>query len=186
MALAQEKIYTIDDIYALPDGQRAELIDGQIYMMAPPNRIHQQLSHFLEWEIENYIQSKKGDCEVYAAPFAVFLNKDDHNYIEPDISVICDKNKLDDRGCNGSPDWVIEITSPSDPQRDYGIKLFKYRTAGVREYWIINPQKNTVTVFDFEQEKFSNQYSFDDEIPVCIYPDLVIRITDLLSKTNRR
>ena len=82
---------------------------------------------------------KKGECEVYAAPFAVFLNKDDHNYIEPDISVICDKNKLDDRGCNGSPDWVIEITSPSDPQRDYGIKLFKYRTAGVREYWIINP-----------------------------------------------
>ena len=123
MALAQEKIYTIDDIYALPDGQRAELIDGQIYMMTPPNRIHQQLSHFLEWEIENYIQRKKGECEVYAAPFAVFLNKDDHNYIEPDISVICDKNKLDDRGCNGSPDWVIEITSPSDPQRDYGILI---------------------------------------------------------------
>ena len=66
MALAQEKIYTIDDIYALPDGQRAELIDGQIYMMTPPNRIHQQLSHFLEWEIENYIQRKKGECEVYA------------------------------------------------------------------------------------------------------------------------
>ena len=91
---------------------------------------------------------KKGECEVYAAPFAVFLNKDDHNYIEPDISVICDKNKLDDRGCNGSPDWVIEITSPSDPQRDYGIKLFKYHTADLS--------------------------------------NLVIRITDLLSKTNRR
>lgn len=184
MALTQEKIYTINDIYSLPDGQRAELIDGQMYMMAPPNRNHQRISHLLEWEIENYIQKKKGECEVYSAPFAVFLNKDDRNYVEPDISVICDKNKLDDRGCNGAPDWVIEITSPSDPQKDYGIKLFKYRTAGVREYWIINPQKNTITVFDFEQEKFSNQYSFDDEIPVCIYPDLIIRITDLLSSIS--
>ena len=118
MAFAQAKLYTIDDIYALPDGQRAELIDGQMYMMAPPNTAHQRISHLLEWKIENYIRDKNGECEVFSAPFAVFLSKDNHNYLEPDISVICDKDKLNEKGCNGAPDWIIEITSPSDPQRD--------------------------------------------------------------------
>lgn len=84
-----------------------------------------------------------GQGEVFPAPFAVFLNADDRNYVEPDISVVCDKNRIDDRGCNGAPNWVIEITSPSKSQMDYGIKLFKYRMAGVREYWIVNPQKKT-------------------------------------------
>lgn len=181
MALAHEKIYTINDIYALPEGQRAELIDGQMYMMAPPSTIHQRISGALHTAINQHIKSQKGSCEVFAAPFAVFLNKDDKNYVEPDISVICDKDKIDDRGCNGAPDWIIEITSPSNPQHDYGIKLFKYRTAGVREYWIVNPQKETVTVFDFEEEKKSNQYNFEEDIPVCIYEDLSIHIEKLLS-----
>lgn len=181
MALSQKKTYTIKDIYALPEGQRAELIDGQMYMMAPPNRIHQRLSHLLDWTIENYIRDKIGDCEVYPAPFSVFLNEDDQNYVDPDISVICDKNKLIEKGCSGAPDWIIEITSPSNPQNDYGIKLFKYRTAGVREYWIVNPQKKTVTVYDFETEKKSNQYNFEDDVPVCIYEDLSINIANLLS-----
>lgn len=121
-------------------------------------------------------------CEVFAAPFAVFLNKDIHNYLEPDISVICDKNKLNEKGCNGAPDWVIEITSPSDPQRDYGIKLFKYHTAGIWEYWIVNPQKNTVTIFDFEKEIRSNQYSWNNDIPVCIYEDFILNIDKQLHR----
>ena len=181
MALPLEKNYTIEDIYTLPDGQRAELIDGQMYMMAPPVRIHQKLVSQFTKIIGSYIDSKHGDCEVYPAPFAVFLNEDDRNYVEPDISVICDKNKLNEKGCNGAPDWIIEITSPSNPEHDYGIKLFKYRTAGVREYWIVNPQKQTVTVFDFETDEKSNQYSFDDTVPVCIYEDLSIRVDELLS-----
>ena len=181
MPLPQEKIYTIEDIYALPDGQRAELIDGQIYDMAPPNTIHQTLVSGFTVTIANYIQSKGGGCKVFPAPFAVFLNNDKRNYVEPDISVICDKSKLDDRGCNGAPDWVIEITSPSNPHIDYGIKLFKYRTAGVKEYWIVNPKKKTVTVFDFEGYEKSNQYSFEDDISVCIYDDLIINIAKLLS-----
>lgn len=180
MALHQEKTYTIDDIYALPDGQRAELIDGRFYDMAPPNRIHQKLISRLSQTITNYIDAKHGGCELYPAPFAVFLNKDDRNYVEPDISVICDKHKLDDRGCNGAPDWIIEIVSPSTEPMDYGIKLFKYRSAGVREYWIINPRTRTVNVFDFEHDQKSAQYSFEDEIPVCIYADLALRISDLL------
>lgn len=182
MALPQEKIYTIEDIYALPEGQRAELIDGQIYMMAPPNTTHQKISWKLHQTIGNYIDSKNGTCDVYAAPYAVFLNKDDVNYVEPDLSIICDKSKINEKGCFGAPDWVIEITSPSDPQRDYGVKLFKYRTAGVREYWIVNPQKKTITVFDFEHEKRSNQYNWEDDIPVCIYEDFIININNLLAE----
>ena len=95
MALPQEKLYTIDDIYALPYGKRAELIDGQIYDMAPPNTNHQRISYAIARKISDYIDKKKGNCEVFLAPFAVFLNKDDSNYVEPDVSVICDKSKLD-------------------------------------------------------------------------------------------
>ena len=101
--------------------------------------------------------------------------------MEPDISVICDQSRLDDRGCNGAPDWIIEIISPSTQQMDYGIKLFKYRTAGVREYWIINPITRTVNVYDFQYEKNTCQYSFNDDISVCIFPELTIQPASLLS-----
>lgn len=180
MALVQQKNYTIDDIYALPEGQRAELIDGRLYMMAPPVRIHQKLISQFTKIIGNYIDARKGTCEVYPAPFAVFLNEDDLNYVEPDISVICDKSKLNDKGCNGAPDWIIEIVSPSTSHIDYGIKLFKYRSAGVREYWIVNPYKKTVMVYDLEKNEQSNQYDFDDIIYSCIYKDLKINIASLL------
>ena len=129
----KQTVYTISDIYALPDGERAELIDGQIYNMAPPGRLHQKISWKLHQAIANYIDSRNGLCEVYAAPFAVFLNDDDINYVEPDLSVIGDLSKLDDKGCHGAPDWVIEIVSSDSRSRDYITKLFKYRTAGVRE-----------------------------------------------------
>lgn len=118
---------------------------------------------------------------MFLAPFAVFLNQDDRNYVEPDISVICDQSKLDYQGCNGAPDWIIEIISPSTQQMDYGIKLFKYRTAGVREYWIINPITRTVNVYDFQYEKNTCQYSFNDDIFVCIFPELTIQPASLLS-----
>lgn len=180
MALVNTNSYTIEDIYALPEGQRAELIDGQIYSMAPPKRIHQKLVSELTQVIGSYIKSKKGGCEVYPAPFAVFLNKDDRNYVEPDISVICDKDKLDDRGCNGAPDWIIEIVSPSTERMDYGIKLFKYRSAGVQEYWIINPLNRTVNVFDFNCNEKTGQQTFDNAVCSCIYNDLKIKIADLL------
>ena len=94
-AIKEEKVYTMEDIYSLPDGERAELIDGKIYYMAPPSRKHQSISMFLSRVIGNYIESNNGTCEVYAAPFAVFLSEDDVDYIEPDISVICDLSKLD-------------------------------------------------------------------------------------------
>lgn len=172
----KEDIHTIEDIYALPEGQRAELIDGQIYYMVPPNRRHQRISWKLHQAIANYIDSKGGECEVYAAPFAVFLNEDDHNYVEPDISVICDKNKLTDNGCNGAPDWIIEIVSPSSRQMDYYKKLFKYRTAGVREYWVVDSERQFVTVYNYEKDSME-EYTFGEDIPVGIYEGFSIRIS---------
>ena len=101
--------------------------------------------------------------------------------MEPDISVICDKDKLDEKGCNGAPDWIIEIVSQSTQRIDYGIKLFKYHSSGVREYWIVNPMKQTVQTYSFEGEEDSAQYSFSDEIPVYIYDGLTIQISKLLN-----
>ncbi len=181
MSLPREINRTIKDIYSLPEGQRAELIDGDMYMMAMPNRIHQELVMELSITISNYIKSKNHSCEVYPAPFAVFLNADDKNYVEPDISVICDHDKLNDKGCVGAPDWIIEIVSPSSQRMDYLTKLFKYRTAGVREYWIVNPIKETVQLYSFEGEEDSTQSSFSDSITSAIFKDFSICIEDLLS-----
>ena len=175
---ALKKLYTIDDIYALPEGERAELIDGQIYNMAPPGRLHQKLAFSLSRIIADYIDSKDGSCEVYPAPFAVFLNKDDMNYVEPDISVVCDPDKLDDRGYNGAPDWIIEIVSSGSRRMDYSIKLFKYRSAGVREYWIVDPDKNRITVHNLTDENI-DEYSFDDTVTSGIYEDLSISFGSL-------
>jgi Uma2 family endonuclease len=173
MPLPKTNIYTIKDIYTLPEGERAELIDGQIYYMAAPSRKHQKILHFLDKTIGNYIDFKGGSCEVYPAPFAVFLSNDDKNYVEPDISVICDTDKLDDQGCKGAPDWIIEIVSQSSLKMDYMIKLFKYRTAGVREYWIVDPSDNTIIVYDFENDNMS-KHTFTDKVKVGIYNDFEI------------
>lgn len=174
-ALRKEEIYTIDNIYALPEGERAELIDGKIYYMAPPSTKHQTLVMDLSYQIKDYIKHNNGDCEVFPAPFAVFLNENDRNYVEPDISVICNKNKITDKGCNGAPDWVVEIVSPSSKPMDYFTKLFKYRTSGVREYWIVDPIKQRVTVYFFEKESVE-EYSFGSDIPVGIYEGFSIRV----------
>ena len=165
--------YTIEDIYNLPDGQRAELIDGQIYYMAPPSRRHQDIAGTLYRKIADYIDAKGGSCKTYISPFAVFLNEDDKTYVEPDISVICDSDKLTDQGCKGAPDWIIEIVSPGSRRMDYFTKLFKYRTAGVREYWLVDPIKNFVIVYNFDRSD-SEQYTFADTIKACIYDDLYI------------
>ena len=178
MPQSQERIYTVEDIYALPNGTRAELIDGQIYYMAPPSRKHQKILLSLSRVISDYIDKNNGACEVDLAPFSVFLNENDKNYVEPDISIICDQNKLNDKGCVGAPDWIIEIVSPSSKRMDYMIKLFKYRTAGVREYWIVDPDKDRITLYNFEKDDIA-EFSFADDIPVSIYPDFSINLSKL-------
>ena len=167
MPLLEEKVYTIDDIYALPEGERAELIDGHIYYMAPPNRTHQKISMELSARILEYIRSHKGKCEVYAAPFAVYLDDTTGTYVEPDISVICDPDKLDD-----------QIVSPASKRTDYYTKLFKYRTAGVREYWIIDAAKNQIFVYNFEKGD-TEQYTLQDSVKAGIYENLVIDFSKL-------
>ncbi len=180
MPQLKEKNYTIKDIYALPDGQRAELIDGVIYDMTPPNRMHQELVSQFTKTIGQYIDKNNGLCKVYPAPFAVFLNNDDKNYVEPDISVICDKNKLDDRGCNGAPDFIIEVVSPSSRKMDYSNKMTLYSNSGVREYWIVDPEKERTTVYRYEEDAAPTIVPFTQSITVCIYKDLSITIADLL------
>lgn len=175
MPLPKTKVWTIRDIYNLPENTRAELIDGQIYYMAPPSTKHQRIAGKLFNTISNYIQSNNGTCETFIAPFAVFLNEDDNNYVEPDISVICDPNKITDRGCNGAPDWIIEIVSSGSRRMDYFTKLFKYRTAGVHEYWIVDPEKERVTVYNFERET-TDEYSFNVPVPVGIYEGFSITV----------
>ena len=174
----QKSDHTIDDIYALPDGQRAELIDGQMYMMAPPGRKHQRIIVELSTIINSYIKGKGGSCEVDIAPFAVFLNADGKNYVEPDISIICDAGKLTDKGCNGAPDWIVEIVSPGSRRMDYYTKLFKYRTAGVREYWIVDPDKNRITVYSFESDDTA-EYTFSESIKAGICDDLEIDFSSM-------
>ena len=180
MPIPQERIYTSEDYWNLPEGQRAELIDGKLYAMTPPNRIHQELLMELSATIYHYIKKKDGACKIYPAPFAVNLNADNKIWVEPDISVICDKSKLTPKGCEGAPDWIVEILSPSSIRTDCAVKLFKYRTAQVREYWIVNPMKEIVQTYFFDGEEDANIYSFDDEIPVYIFDGLSIKISDLL------
>ncbi|MCD8230329.1 MAG: Uma2 family endonuclease [Clostridiales bacterium] len=170
MPLVEEQTYTVEDIYKLPDGQRAELIDGQLFDMAPPNTLHQRISTRLSASIVQYIQTHGGRCEAFSAPFAVFLNEDDKNYVEPDISVICNPDKITENGCVGAPDWIIEIVSPGSRRRDYMIKLFKYRTAGVREYWIVDSEKDRILIYNFESED-TGDYTFSDSVRAGIYPD---------------
>ena len=178
MPLMEKEHYTIEDIYALPEGERAELIDGQMYMMAPPGRRHQWLSTYLLTEISLYIRSKKGTCEVYAAPFGVFLKneKGEDDYLEPDIVVVCDLDKLDEKGCHGAPDWVIEIVSPSSKKRDYLKKTVIYMEQGVREYWIVDPIREAIVVYKSEEEGFPVIHKFGESVKAGIYEELEITI----------
>ncbi len=177
-AIIKENTYTVDDIYALPEGKRAELIDGKIYYLSLPSFDHQRISRLLHVAITNYINDHNENCEALAAPFAVFLNKDDKNYFEPDISVICDLSKINKKGCHGAPDWVIEIVSPSSKSMDYLIKTNKYQSAGVREYWIVDPEEKSIAVYGFEGELTVKFYTFGEEVPVGIYEGFSIKLPE--------
>ncbi len=180
MRLAHAKTYTEDDYYNIPEDVRAELIDGQIYYQAAPNRTHQKILSALHICIGNYINANNGPCEVYPAPFAVKLFDDRKNIVEPDISIICNPDKLTDQGCTGAPDWIIEIVSPGNPDHDYIRKLNLYKDAGVREYWIIDPRRDKIFVYFFDQDDFKvDMYTFQDKIKVNIYEDFWIDFREL-------
>lgn len=178
MALKIEDKYTIKDIYALPEGQRAELINGQMYLMATPKTIHQRYVMELSATIRNYIRSIHGDCEVFPAPFAVFLNADDKIYLEPDISVICNKSKIDEEGCKGAPDWIVEVVSQGNSSHDYVRKLNLYMNFDVREYWIVDPDKERIMVWNFTKETL-DEYTLKDTVKAGIYEDFEIDFSQL-------
>ena len=155
MALPQEELYTLADVLSWDDEEQMELIDGVPVMMAPPVRVHQRASIALASQLYDYLKGKK--CEVYAAPFAVRLfeqegdrPEDVWTMVEPDISVVCDPDKLDEIGCRGAPDFIIEILSPSTQRHDRFTKFNLYRRAGVREYWIVDPAGKSVQAFVLE------------------------------------
>ena len=178
-AYQTKKFYTMEDIKALPDDLRVELIDGILYFMGQPSRIHQKIIGELYLDIAGHIRSRNGPCEVYLSPFGVDLFDDQTVILIPDLTVICDIDKLDEDGCHGAPDWVIEVVSPSSKKRDNVIKLEKYRKAGVREYWIIYPDKRMLFVHlfnDGDEDVFL--YSFEDLVPCSLYPELKIRLAD--------
>lgn len=172
---------TIEDYYALPEGTSAELIHGIIYDMSPaPMTVHQRLSMRLSNLIYNHINFKGGKCEVFTAPFDVKLSED--TVVQPDISVICDKSKITERGCDGAPDLVIEIVS-NNAAHDYIRKLNIYHEYGVREYWIVDPKRETVSVYIFDEDFAVMQYSFSDSVPVGIYDgELTINVSELLEQ----
>lgn len=170
--------YTIDDIFALPENVRAELYDGELVMLTAPTTSHQLLLGWFQFEISLYIRNKGGNCLVLPAPFGVFIKRDNRNYFEPDISVICDREKLDEKGCHGAPDWVIEIISPTSRKYDCGKKLSTYIEAGVREYWIVDAEKSKVVVYRLEQPDVPELYRFGEKISAGIFEDLELTVPE--------
>lgn len=153
MALPAEKgRYTFADALTWEENERVEIIHGEVFLMAPPRRTHQEISVALASQLYNFLEGKK--CRVYPAPFGVRLfeqegdaPEDVDTVVEPDLSVVCDLSKLDEYGCKGAPDLVIEILSPSSLRHDRLVKLNLYQQAGVREYWIVDPATRSVQVF---------------------------------------
>ncbi len=175
--------YTIEDIYALPEDVWAELIDGKLYYMAAPTRTHQKITGEMYLAIATYIKSKGGTCEVYISPFGVYLFKDDSTYVLPDLVVVCDTSKLEEKGCLGAPDWVVEVVSPSSRKMDYVVKLEQYRRSGVREYWAVNSENRIVMIYRFAPGGGTEDVllrSFDDTIESGVFPDLEICLADLV------
>lgn len=181
---AQPEIITLEQYEALPEDKRVEIFDGVAYDMASPSQIHQAISMQLSTIINNYILRGKGTCRVFSAPFDVKLSDNPLIIVQPDIMVVCDKNKLDEKRCNGAPDFIIEIVSPGNPSDDYIRKLYYYKNAGVREYWIVDPRRKTVTVNFFEGDILNIQYFFDSTIKVNIFDDLYISFSDVAELLN--
>lgn len=180
-----EKYYTYEDILSWGEDVRAEIIYGDLYMMAPPLRIHQEVSGELFGQIRDFLKDKP--CKVYSAPFGVRPFEKDGDtpddvdtVVEPDITVVCDHSKLDKYGCKGAPDMVIEILSPSNAKHDRFVKLNLYQRAKVREYWIVDPQNNTVEVCLLDNDgrmSVTAVYSREDTAKATVLPGCEIDLS---------
>lgn len=189
MTLAKpERKYSYADYLTWDQNERWEILDGVPYMLAAPSRVHQEISMELSTQFHTYFKDKK--CRVFAAPFCVRLDneKNDNditNIVEPDITIVCDSSKLDERGCKGSPDMIIEILSPSSGKNDKLIKFNKYEKAAVIEYWVVEPDQKLVSVFLLQENGRYGRpdiYSEEDKIEVSIFSDLEIDLKAVFEK----
>lgn len=177
--------YSYADYLTWDESERLEIIDGEPYMLATPSRIHQEVLMGLLLQFGNYLKGKP--CKVYPAPFCVRLDaekadKDIRNVFEPDITIVCDKSKLDDKGCKGAPDMIVEILSPSTGKKDRLIKFNEYEKAGVKEYWIVEPEEKLVNVFLLQPDGRygrTEMYSEEDKMKVSLFEDLVIDLKEV-------
>lgn len=160
--------YTLEDYYAFPEDYRIELIDGVIYNMTSPASAHQLIAGYIYAQFFNHIAAKQGDCLPMISPIDVQLDCDDKTMVEPDVIVVCDRDKVINRCVYGAPDFVLEVLSPSTKKKDMIIKLNKYMNAGVREYWMIDPDKKNITIYDFEHEEYPLICGFEETVTLSI------------------
>lgn len=188
MPLPQGKRYTYADALSWDESERIELIYGDPVMMAPPSRVHQEVGGEIYLQLGNYLKGKK--CRVYNAPFGVrpFEKSGDSPYdvdtlVEPDITVVCDPDKLDDAGCKGAPDLIVEILSPSTQRHDRLVKYDLYQRAGVREYWVVDPASRTVSVHTLEDGGYHSPtvYTAGASVPVGVLEDCRIDLGAVFS-----
>lgn len=190
MALpAKQKPYTFADISTWKEGENIEIINGEAFMMATPSSQHQEISMEIARQLANFLEGKP--CRVYPAPFGVRLFEQDNDRPEdvdtvviPDISVVCDRSKIDRYGCKGAPDLIIEILSPSTRRHDRLIKLNLYQRAGVREYWIVDPENRAVQVFLLEDGalKIHEDYGREDVAKVHVLSGCFIELNKVFSE----
>ena len=177
--------YTLEDYYAFPDDRRVELIDGYIFDMAAPSQIHQTILAQLYLQLVPCADAHP-DCRIFIAPLDVRLDNDDYTMVQPDLLIVCDYHDPDRMRINGAPDFVVEILSPGNHFHDMFRKLYKYKNAGVREYWIIDPSKMRISVYDFEHDELPQSYTFDDTVPLLISEGACsvdfVRIRDVLGR----
>ena len=160
--------YTIEEYYAIPEDRRVELIDGYIYDMASVSKVHQRILLAAAYQIQSCIESLRKECELYVAPSDVQLDEDIYTMVQPDIFVVCGPDDPKEHAHQGAPELIVEILSPSNRMHDKVRKLLKYRKAGVREYWIIDPENREVLVYLFAERDEPERYSFEDIIPIGI------------------
>jgi Uma2 family endonuclease len=186
-ALPKEELwYTYADYkdWELDEGERYEIIHGVAYCMSAPNTRHQGILMELGRQFANFLTDKP--CKVYPAPFDVRLfykeDESDDTVVQPDIVVICDEKKRGEEGCRGAPDLVIEILSPSNTAIEMQRKFELYREAGVREYWLADPENKRLTVYRFQDGKIlTDTYGSADAVPVAILPGLDILLAQVFT-----
>ena len=168
-AYGSKRLYTLEDYLALPDDQRVELIEGVFYDMATPTTNHQAIGGFIHKKLLDHVLEHKGPCFPFISPVDVQLDCDDKTVIQPDVLVVCDRSKYKNGRVFGAPDLVVEVLSPSSRKKDMQIKLAKYYNAGVREYWIIDPEKKLLVQYDMEHMELPTVYNEKMELPVLIW-----------------